>query len=366
MNRADCPHCEEYRNAGYMYCGKCGKLLDCFSCNSYRYGNAGHCGSCGRPFHVTAPPQIKSFSFTRIFGIIAAILTSLFLIVDAVALYVHASDIFLFLSDKMYGMLILIPYPYTFTVISETLLQLYWLFLVAVLTLCFIKLIHETYLYFKNRKQRNEESLKIEKTGIYWIGLLWPATMFLQIAVLYAAILLFGVDFTVPDMDMDQLSLMFVLADASVWEELITRVLIIGVPLLLMALAKGKTDFWKYPLGGFGVDKLSMGLIVIAALVFGYGHEAGWGMAKVIPAFIFGLAAGYLFVEYGLYAAILLHFVNDYVSAYTWLGGSEVVLGIGTLAILAVGVLATVVLAVKMWGFLKDFKNRPPYPKGLE
>lgn len=400
MNRDDCPYCEKERKMGYDYCGHCGKQLRCPLCNTYQSEGAEYCGNCGNQlkcymcdFHrsdnadycalcgrflrvgISAhtgympqymmPPRTEDSSPVRFFGILSMVVTTIFLIIGAVALYVYAADIFLFLSDKMSGLLILIPEPYAFVTLSGQWLQLYWVFLVAVLTLSFIKLGHEVYLCFKKRRSENGESSKIEKTSIYWIGIMWPSAMLLHIAILYISVL-FGADFSVPDFDMDQRAVMFLLAEASVWEELITRVLIIGVPLFLVAFMNRKEGSWKFLLGGYGMDKLSMGLIVIAALVFGYGHEAGWGIAKVLPSFLFGLAAGYLFVEYGLHAAILIHFVNDYLSALTWLGGSDALMGLASLGILGVGVITTILLTVKVLGFVKDFKNRPTLPKGLE
>lgn len=365
MNRPDCPNCEKYRRAGYAYCGNCGKSQDCPYCEHYRMSGSAYCRMCGKPLHVTAPLRTKRFSAARSFGILSATVTSLFLVIAAVALYAYAIDIFLYLSDKAYGMLILIPYPYTFAVISGTGLQLYWVLLFVIITLSLMKLVHETYLYFREHGLGGNGT-EAKKPGICWIGLMWPATIFLQIVIIYVSVILTGVDLTVPELSMDQRGLMFLLADASVWEELITRVLIIGVPLFIIGLTKMKKDSWKFLLGGFGVDKLSMMLVVISALVFGYAHEAGWGFSKVIPSFLFGLAAGYLFVEYGLYAAVLIHFVNDYLMAFVWLGGSETLMGLASLGLIALGALATVVLAVKMWRFLKDFRNRPNYPKGLE
>lgn len=365
MNREDCPYCEANRKAGHNYCRECGNSLDCFYCDRYRNMDAAYCSNCGRQLRFpTYVRPVKSSSLTRLLGIVSVIVTFTFLIVGAIALYAYTADIFYFLSDMENGLLILIPYPYAFMTISGKWLQMYWIFLVAVLTVSFIKLIHDAYVHFKNRK--TPKGSKFEKTSIFWVGIMWPAALVLHLVIMYAFILLTGVDLTVPDMSMDKRALMFILAEASVWEELITKVLLVGIPLFVIALINRKKDCWKYLVGGFGVDKLSMGLVVIAALVFGYGHEAGWGLAKVIPAFVFGLMAGYLFLEYGLHAAIAIHFVNDYISAYTWLGGSDIILSIATLGLIGIGILATILLTVKAWRFMKSFKNRPPYPENLK
>jgi hypothetical protein len=106
---------------------------------------------------------------------------------------------------------------------------------------------------------------------------------------------------------------MFLLADASVWEEISGRVVLIGIPLLIIRSFTGKRGLqWKQLVGGtahFG--KAEIILILLSAAMFGLAH-LGWGPWKVIPTFVHGLLFGYLFVKVGLHASIVMHFLFDY------------------------------------------------------
>ena len=108
------------------------------------------------------------------------------------------------------------------------------------------------------------------------------------------------------------------LAHASVWEELITRVLLLGVPLFLLHLAgRGRLERpgHSYVLGGgFALDGPAVAFLVFQAAVFGFAHFTGWDLLKVPTAAVFGLAAGVLFLRFGLAAAIAVHFLNDYIN----------------------------------------------------
>ncbi len=285
---------------------------------------------------------------------------TIFLIFSAVALYYYSADVFGYLVDETYGLLILIPLPYVFIRFSGIWVQLYWVFLIVVLTISFIQLIWEIYSKYKNSDKKKRLAI-VEGTSIYWLGLLWPSTMVLQLALMYITIAISGVNVTPPGIGEDMYASIFELASAGVWEEIITRVLIIGLPLGIVALLTGKKQSWRYLFGGFGVNKAAMISIIVAALVFGYAHS-GWGFAKIIPAFIFGVAAGYLYAKFGLYAAILMHFVNDYMEAFLWLGGNDIAFAIMFLAFLGLGVITTVVLIIKGIPFIKDFKERPFFP----
>jgi membrane protease YdiL (CAAX protease family) len=107
----------------------------------------------------------------------------------------------------------------------------------------------------------------------------------------------------------------FALANASVAEEIFTRIIYIGIPLLIIDYGiRGRYKrFHKYFIGGgFETDKVTISLIVISSLIFGFAHYPGWGLWKVLPTTVAGLALGYLFVKKGIHAAIILHFLTNY------------------------------------------------------
>lgn len=195
-------------------------------------------------------------------------------------------------------------------------------------------------------------------------GLLF-ATLFFSVLV---ALLFRTTSSDVPSTGTLQESL-FLLANASVWEELIVRVLLIGVPLLVVDLLRRREGHrWHSYLlgGGFKMGTPEAALIVISAAVFGYAHYAGgWGAWKIIPASAGGLAFGFLFLRYGLAASIMLHFATDYLGMPVEVFNStalNVITGVGILLWLGFGVIFFSYYVVRIGEFLtgqKAFEARP-------
>ena len=131
----------------------------------------------------------------------------------------------------------------------------------------------------------------------------------------------------------------FLLANASVYEEVVTRFLFLGVPLAMGALALGsppslpegpRVPAWRHLLGGTLRWDSHRAMIAVAAIfviassvIFGLAHVPGWGWWKFLPTFVGGLAMGYLFVRHGILAAILFHFATDYLAAAAMLTASS-------------------------------------------
>lgn len=162
---------------------------------------------------------------------------------------------------------------------------------------------------------------------------------------------------------------LYELANASVYEEIAFRVLLLGAPMALGSVVlrilevnrsggawRGGTSpgrhiagAVRYLLGG-KVRRTSSKETLLAAwafllgssAVFGFAHLPGWGWWKVAPSFVAGIGFGYLFLRHGVGAAILAHFVNDYAfSLVVPLGyggiALEVFLGLFFLALSAAG-----------------------------
>ncbi|MFW5927562.1 MAG: type II CAAX prenyl endopeptidase Rce1 family protein [Thermoplasmatota archaeon] len=103
--------------------------------------------------------------------------------------------------------------------------------------------------------------------------------------------------------------------NAAVWEEVVVRVIYIGVPMVFYAKVKGHKNAKKFLLGGFGLkSRFIIILIIFSSALFSLAHLASWDIYKIFPTFIAGIGFGYLFAKDGLYSAILLHFVWDYMS----------------------------------------------------
>lgn len=168
--------------------------------------------------------------------------------------------------------------------------------------------------------------------------------------------------------------LLFLLANASVWEELVVRVLLIGVPLLFIDIARNKLQprSHKYLLGGgFALGVPEVALVLVSSALFGFGHLEGWGAWKVFPSAVAGVAFGYMFLRHGLAAAIMLHFGFDYLSMPTEVFASTsdlgvlMVFGLAVLVWMGMGAVFFGYYLVRMFEFVtggKYFEERPPAP----
>ncbi len=176
-----------------------------------------------------------------------------------------------------------------------------------------------------------------------------------------------------PVEEMDDWELLFILANASVWEEIIARVLLIGLPLLALDLARrhGLQPVHRYVLGGkIPIGWTQVTFVLISSAVFGFAHFEGWGSWKVFPAAVAGVAFGYMFLRHGLASAIMLHFSFDYLSMpLTLFEGSSltIVVGLGLLLWIGLGLGFTVYFTIRIVEFItgQKYLDEPvPSPAG--
>jgi hypothetical protein len=238
----------------------------------------------------------------------------------------------------------------------------YYVLLVIAITASFVWLVWKSKVTFKD--EISFRPLRFGHSPLYIVGTIFFAV--LAFDTLYAIFLqLIGVQVITPDFPgLEVWQLLQSLAAASVWEELITRVLYIGVPLLVLdLLSKKMKDPKRYLLGGgFKMGAKELALLWISSGLFAYGHIVSWDAWKIIPAWIAGLAFGYLFLHIGLYASIVLHFSFDYLSVPIDLTSSLlVVLTIGLIALFweIIGGVYLVVYIRKMILFLIGAEKRP-------
>lgn len=81
--------------------------------------------------------------------------------------------------------------------------------------------------------------------------------------------------------------------------------------------AKAKMGYRNLGANGFprGISPIEWALILLTSGVFGLAHflsGGGWEIGKVSTAFLAGLVFGIMFVAYGAYASILLHWFFNY------------------------------------------------------
>lgn len=126
---------------------------------------------------------------------------------------------------------------------------------------------------------------------------------------------------------------------APVEEEIAARFVWIGIPLIIVDLAKDLASFSivglarsiknipkKIVMGWGETNKISIVLTLISAAVFAQVHvKYGWDIWKFPSAFIAGIGLGIVFVKYGLLSSILLHFAWN---SITYIPLANTVLGL--------------------------------------
>jgi len=152
---------------------------------------------------------------------------------------------------------------------------------------------------------------------------LFMTIIFINVIIVIIHNLLTGVSPPVPESLGESTAIekrLFILANASVYEEIVTRVLMLGLPLYLVAIRTKKKDrpWYKYLLGGnIKIGFAACFFAVFSASLFGMAHLS-WGVWKLIPTTLSGLAFSYIFLKKGVFPAIVFHFLFDYLG----MGGS--------------------------------------------
>jgi hypothetical protein len=303
----------------------------------------------------------------------------------AFGMLTFVAQLLLGLAALVYGTTIVLPeiihHSYTIYVIAPVLMAIgrisgdalaaYYLLIVVAIVASAV------WLFLSSAEgYRKELTMKAEHrkhSALFDLCGLMFGVLFLNVVVVFVTGALWE-DPLSPTEDMDLWELLFLLANASVWEEIIVRVLLIGLPLLLIDLARNKLQpkKYRYVLGGkFDLGLAEVSLILISSALFGFGHYDGWGAWKVFPSAIAGAAFGYMFMRHGLASAIMLHFGFDYLSIPTevFSDGSGmsalVLLGFAVLAWLAMGAVFFVYYIIRMTEFVtkkRYFDERPSPP----
>lgn len=162
---------------------------------------------------------------------------------------------------------------------------------------------------------------------------------------------------------------LFQLANASVWEEIAVRVLLIGLPMVAVDLSRNNSGRKAYSYllgGGFKLGIPEVALIIVSAVIFGFAHYlGGWGAWKIVPAAVGGFAFGYLFLRYGIAASIMLHFGTDYLGMPIDVfnsNGLKLLIGLTILVWLGFGLLFFVYYTIRVGEFFSGKKYMEGVP----
>jgi len=237
------------------------------------------------------------------------------------------------------SLFIITPWLVEILRVGDSGLAIYFVLLVAAIVASFIWMLKKSL-----HKFAHELTFQIHDEGhspLYMISTLFFAVIAFNI-IFYLIVDLTGTSPSVPSQGAELWEVLFSYAQASVWEELITRVLLLGVPLFLVAIALNKVKDPKHYIlgGGFEFGRAELALLLFSSAMFGFAHSFNWDLYKVIPAFLAGLAMGYLFLKFGLYASIMFHFFTDYLSISTsiWQNNTGLQMGLGLLILLFIAI----------------------------
>lgn len=310
-----CDRCDGCRAEGCRFCAYCGSPLECPECANNRAWGCAYCGSCGMRLRndVTFnPPEETSVKDLLIkSGLAVAPAVAAMLILELAMLVGHSVSELGFLDGFSETLFILTPFLTELCTISGAVLQAYWVILVIAIVAS------AAAVFYQSRGMMTRSALtdigRSSSTPLFWIGMLFGSTIIIELGIVLGEDIL-GVGLETPgwisSMTLEEMLIAF--ASASVWEEVVSRVLLIGVPMAVIALYHRRRDFPRFLLGGFGVSRVAVLLIVVSTVIFGMAHVPGWGFPKALPTMVGGLAMGYLYVRFGLHASILFHFLTDY------------------------------------------------------
>ena len=309
-----CERCEECRRRRERFCRFCGDALgdSCSECEVCRNEGVRFCSACGRP--LTGPLDVLS-NIVTVGGIIATCLLTLLLLFETAVMIWGIPNVLMALNGYSSWLIVIVPALVDVVRLDGVPLQIYYILLVMAV------LISVGYASLRSAGPVKDavkgDISSIRNAPLFEICVLFSALYIIELVIIIIADPNESISFDSKWIEM------FELLEAPVWEEIITRVLYISVPVMIVCMIRKTADrpAWHYLFGGWKrFDTVTVVFILFSALMFGLAHYLGsWGAWKILPTFLFGLIAGYLFVKYGVYTTICIHFLTDYISSEMYL-----------------------------------------------
>ncbi len=324
--------------------------MNCEKCEGYYNKGCCFCGICGYKF----PHRKGDMGKLEKAMLAGAILLAVMLLTEIITLISRTVPVLLG-GGFNYVFEVILPEPMVVAIVHGDVALICWILTIIAEISCATYIL---WIFFSGVRKASAEkdSEHIERSSLYWVSVLFCANLFFEIVIFgLAEALGSGVDTSWMDEYTDD-QMLVLLAYAPVWEELITRVMLIGLPIFLIQLVRTRNiGSAKLILGGFGMNKIAFILMIVSGIVFGMAHYYAWGMTKAAVTCIGGFVLGYVYIRFGLYAAIVMHFLTDYMS-YAFMG-VEVLYSLSVIAILFIGFLACVYLVTKMPS-IKDARGK--------
>lgn len=330
----------------------------CDECEMWRQKGAAFCPACGRSLEKQERPLIDTFILLGVTAVAFIILANSFYAV------INFGNIY----DELSGYKLAVRL--SFGLWDMELLRygsiwigIYLAVLILVETAC---VVYGSWRLWTVLKERQTDYHAQATTGIAAATAALAASLFISIlgVVLTAAIE------QAPNTDwmndFTEYEMVFLLTRAGVSEELMYRVLYIGVPMMILALiVRRDKRSWQYLFGGFGISKTAAILILFSSVLFGLAHYDGWGWSKIPITFAGGILFGYVYSEYGLYACIIMHTANDVMTTLAYLGLPFLTL-VAEFSLIGLGLLVLLHWILHPNRELLDIKNMENFPQKLE
>lgn len=347
-----CDRCDEDRMAGHLFCKYCGAPLACPHCMEARQQGCRFCPSCGRPLETAGGTTMGSILRNIVLCVVPLLV--ILLTAETVALVVGFTDVLEWAGKNAAEVLVLIPSLETAGYLSGLGLQLYWVVVFAAVAISVAVILWQSLPAARN-PSTEESRERFSETPLFWLTLLLCGSLLLNVIIAV---------FSMDTSSADDITVGFVpealyaFANAAVWEEVITRVAYIGLPMAVLALLSRRRDFLRYLVGGFGMSRLALALMFVSAVIFGFGHLSGWGLWKVLPTTITGLALGYLYIRFGIHVSITFHFIVDYMSVLIE-GPVALIVSIVLIVIIIAGIPCLIEILRRLGGAPDAMKRMP-------
>jgi|GEM_PF-1080083 predicted RNA-binding Zn-ribbon protein involved in translation (DUF1610 family) len=249
---------------------------------------------------------------SRAYTAFVAVLAVLWLVmvaIDILFLFYLYRPNFLNFMHIQFPLFVIIPLPQLITYLPGTFTAIWLGFVIAAVAAFFILILYRGIGKFEN-------------SALYRMGEFFALNYFLSV-IYFLLIDYAGYPVITPiGSSTPFFENLFLLTNAGLYEELISRVAYIGIPLFLyyrysMNGQRDPSRPSKLPWyrivwgGGYRFGKPEITVLVASSLIFGFAHVTSWDLSKVPQAVLGGVLLGVLYLRFGLYADVLFHFSVD-------------------------------------------------------
>ena len=337
-----CEECDRCRELGYKFCIRCGQSF------------------AEEPKVPEQPAQKEEGLFKesvlRQLVLPSMIIIFIGMLVSIVVMLLDFNAVLSYMETETVDLWVWFAGMIRFCTLTGSGSQVYFVFLAVVAIACVLLVLWDSREFFKPGEGYFDRT---DKTPLFWCGLLIGSTLALELLITgFFSLIGMGIETPGGLLDLTLEKALYLFTEAAVWEELAFRVLLFGLPVAIVGLACREKGALKCLLGGFGPSKLAIAFLIFSSVLFAFAHVDSWGVGKFFTVILGGFMMGYVFMRFGLHAAILCHLINDFTLVWT-LGIGEIFAGLMILGIVGFGVLNLPLLFKKTYKGLKKVKGLP-------